>query len=82
MKIAEASTFGILLRDKFAQLEEDALEEDHDGANEVLERLRLDALQSVLASVGGPLQRQGHQAYGAPIALPVATALQQLDVRY
>lgn len=82
MKIAEASTFGILLRDKFAQLEEEALEQDQGGANEVLERLRLDALQSVLASVGGPLQRQGHQAYGALLELPVATAPQQLDVRY
>ena len=82
MKIAEASTFGILLRDKFAQLEEEALEQDQGGANEVLERLRLDALQSVLASVGGPLQRQGHQAFGALLEWPVATAPQQLDVRY
>ena len=82
MKIAQASTFGILLRDKFAQLEEEALDHDQGATNEVLERLRLDALQSILASVGGPLQRQGHHAYGAPLELPVATAPPQLDVRY
>lgn len=82
MKIAEASTFGILLRDKFAQLEEEALDQDEGATNEVLERLRLDALQSILASAGGPLQRQGHQAYGATMEWPVATAPQQLDLRY
>ena len=82
MKIAEASTFGILLRDKFAQLEAAAPDHDEDATNEVLERLRLDALQSILASVGGPLPRQGHQAYGAPLELPVTTAPKQLDVRY
>lgn len=81
MMMVQTSTFGMLLRDKFAQLEADSIDSEAEAASDPLERLRLDALQSVLASEGGPLQRQGHHVYATPTATPVASE-QQLDVRY
>jgi hypothetical protein len=67
-----AESFGLLLREKMAELDADeattlALEYDP------VERLRLDARQVVLAEHVGPMPRSGHQAYVAPVA-PAAPA--------
>lgn len=59
---AATESFGVLLREKLAELDADesphlVIEDDP------VERLRLDARQVVLATDGGPMPRQGHQAY-------------------
>ena len=81
MKLVNSASFGVLLRDTLAQMEDDGRDADVGTTNDVLERLRLDALQSVLSSEGGRLQRQGYQAYERPVEV-VTTDRQQLDVRY
>lgn len=62
-----AEAFGVLLREKLAELDADdaataALEDDP------VERLRLDARQVVLMDHPGPLPRGGHLAYVEPAA--------------
>jgi len=70
MNSRPGDSFGALLSEKLAELEA-AEGESHLFAEETaLDRLRLDAQQSVLASEGGPLPRQGHQAYLVPMELP------------
>jgi hypothetical protein len=59
-------SFGALLSEKLAELDAAetvtylVLEET------AVDRLRLEAQQSVLATEGGPLPRQGHSAYLSP----------------
>ena len=73
MNTLPTESFGALLSEKIAELEAAeggtylVVEED------ALDRLRLEAQQSVLASEGGPLPRQGHQAY----LLPVESRIEQ-----
>ncbi len=59
-------SFGALLSEKLAELEAAEGESDRMLEETALDRLRLEAQQSVLASEGGPLPRQGHQAYLVP----------------
>ncbi len=62
-------SFGMLLREKLAELDVD--EACHVIVDDdPVERLRLDARQAVLAEGSGPMPRSGHQVY-AP--LPPAT---------
>jgi hypothetical protein len=63
----EAAAFGVLLREKLAELDADEAATEALGDDPV-ERLRLDARQVVLADHHGPLPRGGHQAYAAPAA--------------
>ena len=81
LKMVHTASFGVLLRDTLAQMEDEA-RDTGDDTNDVLERLRLDALQSVLASEGGRLQRPGFRVYSKPAELTVTEGQQQLDVRY
>lgn len=58
-------TFGVLLREKLAEL--DADEAPHMFVeDDPVERLRMDARQAVLAGQPGPMPRSGHQAYVTP----------------
>lgn len=65
-------SFGILLRDKLAELDAEdsptALVVDDDP----VERLRLDARDSIRAELHGPMPRGGHQVYITPPAPPAA----------
>jgi hypothetical protein len=65
-------SFDILLRDKLAELDADetppALVMDDDP----VERLRLDARDSIRAELQGPMPRGGHQVYITPPAPPAA----------
>ena len=59
-------SFGALLSEKLAELEAADGESRRLTEETAFDRLRLEAQQSVLASEGGPLPRQGHQAYLVP----------------
>ena len=62
---------GVLLREKLAEL--DADESSHLTVDEdPVERLRLDASRAVFAEQVGPMPRNGHRAYVAPVDPPVA----------
>ena len=62
-------TFGVLLREKIAELDaEDAPQLFI--VDDPVERLGLDARQAVLAEHHGPMPRSGHQAYTTPPAPP------------
>ncbi len=69
MNTFASDSFGALLSEKFAELEAAEGESRLGTAETALDRLRLEAQQSVLASEGGPLPRQGHQAYLVPMEL-------------
>ena len=65
MSESPIASFGVLLRDKIAELDDNevppvAVE------NDPVERLRLGARQVVLAGQHGPMTRSGHQAYAIP----------------
>lgn len=66
MKTLLVESFGALLSEKLAELEAAEGEHDLTFQETALDRLRLEARQSVLAGEGGPLPRQGHQAYLVP----------------
>jgi len=55
-------SFGILLREKLAELDAEELPPAFVDDDPV-ERLRLDARQSVLADQHGPMPRGGHRVY-------------------
>ena len=75
-------SFGVLLREKLAEL--DADEAPHGFVeDDPVERLRLDARQAVLAEQHGPMPRGGHQAYVTPPAPPVEEPRQRhLNILY
>lgn len=66
MNTFASDSFGALLSEKIAELEAAEGEGYLVVEETALDRLRLEAQQSVLASEGGPLPRQGHQAYLVP----------------
>ena len=74
-------SFGVLLREKLAEL--DADESSHLLiADDPVERLRLDARQVVLADDGARMPRPGHQAYTHPPVSPSAEpSPRRLDLR-
>ncbi len=61
------SVFGVLLREKLAELDADEVA-TAELADDPVERLRLDAQRVVQADHHGPLPRAGHQAYAVPAA--------------
>ncbi len=77
----EREPFGVLLREKLAELDADesphfAIEDDP------VERLRLDARQVVMADDGAPMPRAGHQAYtNQPPSPNDDSAPRRLDLR-
>lgn len=75
-------SFGALLSEKLAEL--DAAEEHPYLLVEetMLDRLRLDTQQSVLAHEGGPLPRQGHAAYLTSSETPVEPGKRKLNLVY
>ena len=66
MNTLPRESFGALLSEKLAELEAADGESRLVIEETALDRLRLEAQQAVLASEGGPLPRQGHQAYLVP----------------
>ncbi len=74
-----AETFRTLLREKMAELDADeaacAL-----AADDPIERLGLEAQQTILATDGTPLPRGGHQAYIHPPTEPQAPGSRQLNL--
>lgn len=65
----EAESFRVLLREKIAELDADELPPVI-VPDDPVERLGLDARQSVQADRQGPMPRSGHQAYVAPVPAP------------
>ncbi len=82
MMVASEASFDGLLRDKLAELDADERALALSAEEQQVERLRLDARQTVLAQEGRPLQRPGHQAYVSPPESPAEPGHRQLDVRY
>ena len=80
MSESPIASFGMLLRDKIAELDENevsclAVE------NDPVERLRLGARQAVLAGQHGPMTRSGHQAYVIPSPpIPVEPEQRHLNI--
>ena len=73
-------SFGVLLREKLAEL--DADESSHLLiADDPVERLRLDARQVVLADDGARMTRPGHEAYTRPVPQPAEPSPRRLDLR-
>lgn len=76
-------SFGVLLREKLAELDADETESPLVIDDDPVERLRLDARQAVLAEHPGPLPRSGHQAYVAPPTPPaVEPGQRHLNLMY
>lgn len=75
------ATFSTLLREKIAEL--DADEATHAlMLDDPIERLGLEAQQSILAADGTPLPRGGHQAYIHPPTEPQTPGSRQLNLLY
>jgi hypothetical protein len=64
-----AESFGVLLREKLAELEADEAPPVF-VADDPVERLGLDARQAVMVDHAGPMPRGGAQAYVTPPAPP------------
>ncbi len=79
---ATAGAFDALLRDKMAELEQEAAEEAGEPVveDDRVARLGLQAQQTILAVDGGPLPRAGHQAYVTPPVPPVEPGNQHLNL--
>jgi hypothetical protein len=75
-------SFGVLLREKLAELDADETTTPLVIDNDPVERLRLDARQAVRADRGGPMPRSGHQAYVAAPPPPVELGQRHLDIVY
>ena len=77
-----AGAFDTLLREKMAELEQEAAEETGEPVveDDRVARLGLEAQQAILAVDGGPLPRAGHQAYVTPPAPPVEPGSQHLNL--
>ncbi len=69
MSPLEAESFGVLLREKMAELDADEMPPVI-ATDDPVERLGLDARQSVLSDHLGPMPRGGHQAYVTPPPTP------------
>jgi hypothetical protein len=74
-------SFGVLLREKMAEL--DADEASHLLiADDPVERLRLDARQVVLSDDSAPMPRPGHRAYThPPVSGTAEPSPRRLDLR-
>jgi len=81
MSDVETESFGVLLREKMAEL--DADESSHLlMIDDPVERLRLDARQVVLSDDGARMTRPGHQAYThPPVPQPAEPSPRRLDLR-
>ncbi len=73
-------SFGALLSEKLAELEAAEGEPYLVFEETPLDRLRLGAQQSLQATEGGQMQRQGHQAYLTPPESPVEPGRRQLNL--
>lgn len=75
-------SFGLLLREKMAELDADEASQLA-LVSDPVERLRLDARQVVLAEQLGPMPRSGHQVYVTPAAPAAAEPGQRhLNILY
>jgi len=78
--------FSALLRDKMAELEQEAAEQAADEAAELasaddqIGRMGLKAQLTILAGNGGPWPRAGHRAYVTPSAPPVEPGQRHLNL--
>lgn len=82
MMVAGEASFDGLLRDKLAELDADERDLALSAADQQVERLRLDARQTVIAQEGRPLARPGHQAYLSLPDIPAEPGHRPIDVRY
>jgi hypothetical protein len=75
-------SFGVLLREKLAELDADDAP-PLQLVDDPVERLSLDARQAVLSEQQGPMPRGGHQAYVAAPPPPTAEPGQRhLNILY
>jgi hypothetical protein len=78
--------FSALLRDKMAELEQEAAEQAADEAAELasaddqIGRMGLKAQLTILAGNGGPWPRAGHRAYVTPSVPPVEPGQRHLNL--
>ena len=78
--------FSALLRDKMAELEQEAAEQAADEAAELasaddqIGRMGLKAQLTILAGNGGPWPRAGHRAYVTPPVPPVEPGQRHLNL--
>lgn len=78
-----SESFGVLLRDKLAELDADEASTGVVVLDDPIERLRLDARQAILAQQQGPMARNGHQAYVTPSAPPTGeSGRRHLNILY
>ncbi len=78
-----SESFGVLLRDKLAELDADEASTGVVVLDDPIERLRLDARQAILAEQQGPMARNGHQAYVTPSAPPTGeSGRRHLNILY
>lgn len=83
MNEAMPGEFGVLLREKLAELDADETTAPLVIDDDPIERLRLDARQAVLSDHQGPMTRNGRQAYAPPAPLPtVEPGQRHLDLKY